>query len=169
MKARIILLTSTICLTLAIFGAAPVSVAAKTTGFTGAWTFVNWVDVAGYPKCMGHPELNPYVDACPTAIHDLADTYWHLDASDPRFSGTYVLRTTCNWRKEPFVAGPCKGTWTVDIDNDQKPEWEGAWAFGSNWGLSGHGLDEFAGLNVSLKIHAIAFPDYIADGQVTGK
>ena len=168
MKARIVSLISAVCLALAVFGAAPTSAEAKTTVFTGTWTFVNWVDVAGYPKCMGHPELKPYEEACPTAIHDLADTYWRFDASDSRLSGIYVLRTTCNWRKEPFVAGPCKGTWTVDTDSDQKPEWEGAWTIGGNWSFSGHGMDEFAGLNVTLKVYKIAFPDYIVDGLVTG-
>lgn len=170
MKARMIALISAAALTLVSVGVNPAWAAAKTS-VTGSWTITDpgWVDLPGYPKCMGHPEVQPYLEPCPTAIHDLADTYWRFDASDSRLAGIYVLRTTCNWHKQLY-AGPCLGTWTLDADNDQRPEWEGSWAFGSNWTVVGHGLDEYAGLNVSLKVKPTdAFLVFDVDGQVTGK
>ncbi len=173
MKARIFSLISVMGLALVSVGVTQASAATK-TNVTGSWTITEpgWVDLPGYPKCIGHAEWKPYQEPpepCPTAIHDLADTYWQVEASDPRLSGVYVLRTTCNFRKVVFV-GPCKGTFTADTDNDQKPEWEGTWAFGSNWTVIGHGLDEYAGLNVLLKVNPTdAFLGFTVDGHLTGK
>ena len=102
-------------------------------------------------------------------IHNLANTYWDFVSTDARLSGTYILDTKCNWPKGAFVDGPCPTKWSLDVDGDDQPDWEGVLNVTAQtgvWSGNGHGRGQFAGMNVSFKING-EFPVYSVDGRVT--
>jgi hypothetical protein len=148
MKARTVSLMIVASLLFVAFAATPASAGAKTTDYTGTVDFVSWVNLA------------PPVVIPGGTTHELVITEWSFNTTDPRLLGTYVLAGTCTWpRGKLWPWGPCQTTWTLDVDNDQKAEWEGVLTLTPQdyhvfWNGNGHGLGRYAGLFVSFKVYS---------------
>jgi hypothetical protein len=161
MKAKLVSLIITASLLLAAFAATPARAGANTTDYTGTMVFVGG-------------EETPVVTPGGT-MHMSVVFNFQFDTSDPRVSGIYVMTGKCTipTGKEPGVWGPCQATWTLDVNGDQQPEWEGVLETTGRlnhdqYNATGHGLGEFAGLYVSFKVHDFASGNATVDGQVIG-
>lgn len=160
-RQRIVRILVLLALTLTI--ATPTRAASPNVDYTGTIDFLSWVD-----------PVPPVVTPGGT-IHEQVVTQWIVNVTDPRLSGIYVMSGQCTWPHEkPWPWGPCHLTWTLDTDNDQRPEWSGVLHatpqdYRVYWQGSGHGQDEYAGLNVNFKVEGGPMPPGNISGQVTGK
>ena len=161
MKSRMFSLVIAAALLLAAF-TAPARADSTPVDYTGTVAFVSWVDPVP-------PAITPG-----GTVHEQIVTEWLYDTTDSRLSGTYVVAGACTWpHDKPWPWGPCHLTWTVDVNGDQQPEWEGVLVVTPQdyrifWNGSGHGLGEYAGLHVSFKVYGGPFPPATVVGQVTG-
>ena len=155
MKAKMITTVVAMALLFVAFSATPAWAGAKTTDYTGTVSFVDFQDLTSW-KYAGR------------TIHDLANWYFYFDTTDPRLTGMYVLEAQCNWPKGAFISGVCQANWTLDVDGDGQSDWVGVVEVTNNgWNGSGHGLGQYAGLNVMYKVRG-PFEAFVVDGRVQG-
>ncbi len=161
MKARVISVVIA-SLLLMTYGASPASAGSKTTDYNGTVSFVKWVD-----------PVPPVVTPGGT-VHEFPIIDFLFETSDPRVSGIYVFAGKCTWpNNKPWPWGPCNMTWTLDVNNDKQPDWEGVihvtpQDYRIFWSGNGHGRGMYNGLNMSFKVEGGPFPPATVTGRVTG-
>jgi hypothetical protein len=146
MKTRTLPLIIVMALMLMTLIAVPAQAESARVLFTGTFSFVSWEE--NQPESPGN------------ASKEFAKTEWYLEATDARASGlyTFVGQSTRLETKDP-AWGPTHGTWTMNNDSDPNPEWEGVVTVRPEntyfvWNITGHGCDEYAGLNMNIKIES---------------
>ena len=165
MKLRISSLVVIGSLLLSTFFATPTAADTGTgnnrTDFAGTADFVSWTDITP-PEVKGNN------------THVYVFTEWSFATTDARVSGVYALTGKCMWPdSRPLPWGPCSGTWTLDVNGDQAPDWTGTFAIGGQtyhtvWNGVGHGLGPYAGLHMSFNVYQIEPSPYRVTGQIHG-
>jgi hypothetical protein len=161
MRKVIILLATSVLLTTLV--ASPALAKSRPVEFTGTIDFMSWVNPVP-------PNVTPG-----GTVHEQIVTEWLFDMTDSRVDGLLVASGGCTWPHEkPWPWGPCHLNWTLDVDADLQPDWEGVLAVTPQdyrvfWNGSGHGLGQFAGLNMTFKVEGGPFPPASVTGRITSE
>ncbi len=159
MKARNIFSIVMISLLLISILIVPVRAGDNRSDYTGTVEFVSWTE-----------PVPPVVTPGGT-IHEQVVTEWLFNTTDSRLTGIYVFTGKCTWPHDKTGSwGPCQTTWTLDVNGDQQPDWEGVMSLSAQtkhdqWNGTGHGLGVYTGLQVSFKVYGIE----TVVGQVSGE
>jgi hypothetical protein len=150
MKARFIPQMIVVSLLLGALYASPLKAGTSQAEYTGTVEYVSWTEPV------------PPVVTPGGVIHQQFISKWSFHTTDVRLSGVYVITGVCTWPQEKSLGwGPCQATWTADVNGDKLADWEGAMSLVAHtkhdqWNGTGHGLGEYAGLNVSFKVYDVA-------------
>jgi hypothetical protein len=161
MKSRTLPFIVVMTLTLMTLSVVPAQADSGRVVFTGALSVVTWDETTLFTPG--------------NAAKEFANTQWYLEATDARVAGLYTFVAQSNrldTKAENW--GPTHGTWVMNNDNDSNPEWEGVVTVRPQstffvWNISGHGRDEYAGLNMNIKVEggdAVPYP-FLASGHIT--